>query len=178
VAWDRAFWLLGIRIVEGHALETKMEDRVERARLRFNGLLANAETAFDEASREHPPGLQLSSAMVLAMKYMNRAGGFLEAVGIVLPDLGAELIDEFEAFAAKIEELQAAQGDGDRRGFSARRARSDRRGWDRRLGHDRRRLSLEVIADRRHGVERRAEVDRRTGKIRELADRRLRALHR
>lgn len=155
-----------------------MEDRVERARLRFKGMLANAEAAADRASHERPVGLQLSSSMVLAMKYMNRAGGFLEAVSIVLPELGAELIDEFEVFAAKIELSQAAHGDGERRGVFVRRARSDRRGWERRLGRDRRRQSVEVATELRKGLERRTEPDRRTGKIRELADRRLRALHR
>ncbi len=153
-----------------------MEDRVQRAQLRFRGMLANAEAATDEASKERPVGLQLSSSMVSAMKYMNRAGGFLEAISIVLPELGAELIDEFEAFAKKIDGLQATRGDGERRADSVRRAQSDRRGWDRRLGRDRRCRSLEVTTDQRQGVERRNE-DRRTGKIRELADRRLRALH-
>lgn len=155
-----------------------MEDRVQRARLRFKGMLANAEAAADKAAEERPVGLQLSTSMVSAMKFMNQAGGFLEAVSIVLPELGAELLDEFEAFAAKIEALQATQGDGERRAAAARRARSDRRGWDRRLDRDRRRHSVVVAMERRQGVDRRAESDRRTGKIRELADRRLRALHR
>ena len=154
-----------------------MEDRGQRARERFHGMLASAEAAADRASLERPVGLQLSSPMLTAMKFMNRAGGFLEAVSIVLPELGAELLGEFEAFAAKIEALQAEQGDGERRLAAARRARSDRRGWDRRLGRDRRRRAAEVATDRRQGVERRTEPDRRTGRIRELADRRLRALH-
>jgi hypothetical protein len=141
-------------------------------------MLASAEAAADQASQEQPVGLLLSSSMVTAMKFMNRAGGFLEAVSIIHPELGAELIHEFEAFAATIEVLQAAHGDGERRFASPRRARSDRRGWDRRLGRDRRRHLVEVPDERRVGAERRAEVDRRTGKIRELADRRLRALHR
>jgi hypothetical protein len=155
-----------------------MEDRAERARLRFEGLLANAEAAADRASQEQDGALQLSSSMVLAIKYMNRAGGFLEAISIVLPELGAELIDEFETFAAKIERLQAAHSDGERRAPTVRRAQSDRRGWDRRMGRDRRRQALPVAADRRLGLDRRTEVDRRTGKLRELADRRLRAVHR
>ena len=141
-------------------------------------MLASAEAAADEAALGHPAGPQLSNSLVTAIKYMTRAGGFLEAIGILHPELGAELINEFESFARKIEDLQAAQGDGDRRGLSARRARSDRRGWDRRLGRDRRRHSVEVATDRRQGLERRTEVERRTGKIRELADRRLRAVHR
>ncbi len=141
-------------------------------------MLASAEAAADQASQEQPAGLLLSSSMVAAMKFMNRAGGFLEAVSIVHPELGAELIDDFEVFAAKIEVLQASHGDGERRFASPRRARSDRRGWDRRLGRERRRHTLAVSSERRVGEERRAEADRRTGKIRELADRRLRALHR
>ena len=140
-------------------------------------MLASAEAAAVKASRERPAGLFLSSSMVAAMKFMNRAGGFLEAVSIVDPALGAELIDEFEAFAAKIGVLQASHGDGERRFASPRRARSDRRGWDRRLG-DRRHDRVEVASERRVGVERRGEADRRTSKIRELADRRLRSLHR
>ena len=155
-----------------------MEDRVQRARLRFKDMLASAEAATDEVSKERPVGSQLSGSMVSAMKYMNRTGGFLEAVGIVLPELGTELIDEFEAFAVKIDRLHAARADGERRADSSRRARSDRRGWERRLGHDRRGHTVEVATDLRQGAERRAEADRRTGKIRELADRRLRALHR
>ena len=154
------------------------EDRIDRAWRRFKSMLASAEAAADKASQEPPVGLLLSSSMVAAMKFMNRAGGFLEAVSIVHPELGAELIDEFEAFAAKIEVLQASHGDGERRFAAPRRARSDRRGWDRRLGRDRRRHTVAVANERRAGEERRAEADRRTGKIRELADRRLRALHR
>lgn len=169
---------LGIRAPEAHALATEMEDRVQRGRLRFESLLASAEEAADKASQERQLGPQLTSSMVTAMKFMNRAGGFLEAVSIVLPELGAELIDEFEAFAAKIEGLQATQGGGERRIPQARRAETDRRGWDRRLGRDRRRHSMEVATERRVGLERRADPDRRTGRIRELADRRLRALHR
>ena len=155
-----------------------MEDRAQRARLRFKSLLASAEEAADKASREHPVGLLLSGTMVSAMKFMNRAGGFLEAVSIVLPDLGAELIDEFEAFAAKIEPLQATHRDGERRLASARRAPSERRAWERRFGRDRRLHSLQVATDRRQGADRRHETDRRTGELRELADRRLRSLHR
>jgi len=155
-----------------------MEDRVQRARLRFKDMLASAEAATDEVSKERPVGSQLSGSMVSAMKYMNRTGGFLEAVSIVLPELGAELIDEFEAFARKIDGLRATQRDGERRADTSRRARSDRRGWDRRLGRDRRGHAVEVALDLRRGAERRGEADRPTGEIRELADRRLRALHR
>jgi hypothetical protein len=155
-----------------------MEDRVERARQRFKSLLASAEIAADRASKEHPVGIQISSSMVGAIKFMNRAGGYLEAVSIVLPDLGAELIDEFEAFATKIEVLQTAHTDAERRIASSRRAPSDRRGWDRRFGHERRSHSIEVPADRRQGAERRTDADRRTGELRELADRRLRSIHR
>jgi len=155
-----------------------MEDRVEHARQRFKSLLASAEAAADRVSQEHPVGFIISNSMVSAIKFMNRAGGFLEAVSIVLPELGAELIDEFEAFARKIDGLRATQRDGERRADTSRRARSDRRGWDRRLGRDRRGHAVEVALDLRRGAERRGESDRRTGEIRELADRRLRALHR
>jgi hypothetical protein len=159
-------------------LDSAMEDRVEHARQRFKSLLASAEAAADRASQEHPVGFVISTSMVSAIKFMNRAGGFLEAVSIVLPDLGAELIDEFEAFAAKIEVLQTTHTDAERRIASSRRAPSDRRGRDRRFGHERRRHSIEVSTDRRLGAERRTDADRRTGEMRELADRRLRSLHR
>ena len=152
------------------------EEREERARLRFESMLARAETATDEAAQERLTAVELSSSTVSAIKYMNRAGGFLEAISIVLPELGAELIDEFEAFARKIDEGHSARADADRRATPTRRAARDRRGWDRRLGRDRRRHSVEVTADQRGGLERRTEADRRTGKIRELADRRLRAV--
>jgi hypothetical protein len=154
------------------------EDRIDRARRRFKAMLANAEDAADRASQEHPAQLLLSGSLVTAMKFMDRAGGFLEAVSIIHPELGAELTSRFESFAAKIEYLQASHGDVERRFATPRRARSDRRGWDRRLGRDRRRQIVEVVSERRVSVERRDETDRRTGKIRELADRRLRALHR
>jgi hypothetical protein len=155
-----------------------MEDRVQRARQRFRDMLASAQAAADQAAEDSPVGVQLSSSMLSAMKFMNRAGGFLEAVGIVHPELGAELIAEFEAFAARIEIVQSAHSDGERRVASIRRAHSDRRSWDRRLGRDRRRHAVEVAAERRLSMERRTAADRRTGKIRELADRRLRSLHR
>ncbi len=158
--------------------EAMDEDRVDRTRQRFKAMLASAEEAADNASREHPVGVQLSHSMVSAIKFMNRAGGYLEAVSIVLPELGAELIDEFEAFAAKIDGLNVAHRDGERRIAQARRAPSDRRAWDRRFGHDRRHHSVAVALDRRQGAERRTDQDRRTGQMRQLADRRLRALHR
>jgi len=158
--------------------DSPIEDRVEHARQRFKSLLASAEAAADRVSQEHPVGFIISNSMVSAIKFMNRAGGFLEAVSIVLPELGAELIDEFEAFAAKIEALQATHTDAERRIASGRRAPSDRRGWDRRFGHERRSHSIAVSTDRRLGAERRTDADRRTGEMRELADRRLRSLHR
>jgi hypothetical protein len=159
-------------------LASAMEDRVEHVRRRFKSLLASAEAAADKASQEHPVGYVISTSMVSAIKYMNRAGGFLEAVSLVLPELGAELIDEFEAFAAKIEALQATHRDGERRLASARRAPSERRAWERRFGRDRRLHPVLVATDRRQGADRRNEADRRTGELREQADRRLRSVHR
>jgi hypothetical protein len=156
-----------------------MEDRIQRARRRFKAMLANAEETADRAALEPPSGLYPSSAAIAAAKAMNRAGGFLEAVSIVVPELGAELIDEFETFALKVEGLShPATGDGERRIATGRRSRGDRRAWDRRLGRDRRRHPVAVAVDRRQASDRRALEERRTGKIRELADRRLRAVHR
>ncbi|MDQ6917950.1 MAG: hypothetical protein M3Z98_01195 [Candidatus Dormibacteraeota bacterium] len=111
------------------------------------------------------------------MKFMNRAGGFLESISIVLPELGGELIDEFEAFAARIDGLSATDRSGERRMAESRRAPSDRRARERRFGRERRHQSIAVALDLRRGAERRIDRDRRTGAMRELADRRLRALH-
>ena len=156
-----------------------MEDRIERARQRFRAMLASAEEAAEKAARERPAWLNTSAASIAAAKAMNRAGGFLEAVSIAIPELGAELIDEFEAFALKVEGFsQPSQLEGERRIASSRRSLGDRRAWDRRLGRDRRRRSLAIAVDRRQSSDRRALDERRTGKIRELADRRLRAVHR
>jgi len=139
-------------------------------------MLASARAATDEAVDERPVEVQLSSSMLTAMRFMNRAGGFLEAVGIMNPELGAELLAEFESFVAKIEVIQADNADAERRAALARRARNDRRAWERRLDHDRRRHSVPVAAERRVSSERRADTDRRTGRVRELADRRLRSV--
>jgi hypothetical protein len=156
-----------------------MEDRVQRARQRFKDMLASAQAAADQASEERPVGVVLSNAMLSAMKTMNRAGGFLEAVGIVNPELGTELLAEFEAFAAKIEVVEADRGEGGERLVApTRRAQSERRGWDRRIVHDRRRGAVEVPTERRASSERRSDADRRTGTVRELADRRLRSIRR
>ena len=140
-------------------------------------MLAAADEAADRAALERPAGGQLSTSMLSAIKAMNRAGGFLEAVSISFPELGAELIDDFERFASKVDALsRAAVHDGDRR-EAGRREVSDRRGWDRRMGRDRRRHQVEVAVDRRVLPDRRSDAERRTGRIRELADRRLRAIH-
>ena len=156
-----------------------MEDRSQRARLRFKSMLESAELAADWAAQDRPSVLQPSSLMVAAVKAMNRAAGFLEAVSIVLPELGPELLDEFETFATKVESLfQATEANAERRIAGGRRSRDNRRAGDRRLGHDRRRHSMEKAVERRLTPGRRAEPDRRTGKIRQLADRRWRAVTR
>lgn len=145
--------------------------------MRFKAMMTAAGEAADRASLERQVGSHPSSSMLAAIKAMNRAGGFLEAVGIMLPELGAELIDEFESFAARVDGLsRTAVQDAERR-EAARRGVSDRRGWDRRMGRDRRRRQIEVTEDRRLLGDRRSAIDRRTGRVRELADRRLRALH-
>jgi hypothetical protein len=155
-----------------------MDDQIQRARLRFMNMLENAEVAAAWAAQDPPPSVvQPSSLMLAATKSMNRAGGFLEAVSILLPDLGGELLDEFESFASKVDGLSiATRADGERRIPGARRYDDDRRTWNRRLSPDRRRHSMEIADERRRAVDRRAEPDRRNGKIREFADRRWRAL--
>jgi hypothetical protein len=156
-----------------------VEDPIERARLRFESMLTSAEQAAQWAAEERPGVLSPSALMLVATKAMNRAGGFLEAISIVLPDLGAELLEEFESFATRVDRLSfASQTEGERRLAEARRSRDDRRAGDRRLGHDRRRQWMEMPVERRRSTDRRAESDRRTGKIRELADRRWRAIQR
>jgi len=158
----------------GHQGGRKLEDRIERTRLRFMSMLESAEHAADWAAQDPPPSvLQPSNLKVAAVKAMNRAAGFLEAVSILLPELGPELLGEFETCGARVEsKFQATERRIDRGGHS----RDDRRAWDRRLGHDRRRRSIEMAVERRLTPARRAEPDRRAGKIRELADRRWRAI--
>jgi hypothetical protein len=154
-----------------------VEDRTQRARLRFMNMLENAEVAAAWATQDPPSVVQPSSLMLAATKAMNRAVGFLEAISIVLPELGPELLDEFESFASKVDSLSTTnQPDGERRIPGARRSSDDRRAGDRRLRHDRRRHLMAVAVERRRTPDRRAEPDRRTGKIREYADRRWRAL--
>ena len=156
-----------------------MEDRIQRVRLRFKSMLESAELAADWAAQNRPGVLQPSNLMEAAVKAMNRAAGFLEAVSIVLPELGPELLDEFESFAVKVEsQFQATQAAGERRTAGARRSRDDRRAGNRRLSHDRRYHSLQIAVERRLTLDRRGDPDRRTGKIRELADRRWRAIQR
>lgn len=147
-----------------------MEDRLERAALRFKSMLESAEQAAEWAAQDRPGVVQPSSLMVVAMKAMNRAGGFLEAVSIVAPELGAELIEEFETFAARVETLNQATRFGKADGSD------DRRTQDRRVRHDRRRRWTTVAVERRSVPDRRAQWDRRSGKIRDMADRRWRAL--
>ena len=156
-----------------------MEEQIERTRLRFKSMLESAEQAAQWAAQDRPGVLQPSSLMVAAAKAMNRAGGFLEAVIILAPELGPELLDEFESFAVKVEsQFQATQAAGERRTAGARRSRDDRRAGNRRLSHDRRYHSLQIAVERRLTLDRRGDPDRRTGKIRELADRRWSAIQR
>jgi len=151
-----------------------VEDVVHRARLRFMTMLESAEQAADLVAQAPPSGVvQPSTLKVPTVKAMNRAAGFLEAVSIILPDLGRELLGEFETFGARVEsKFQATE----RRIDGGRHSRDDRRTWDRRLVHDRRRRSMEIAVERRLTSSRRAAPDRRTGKIQELADRRWRAV--
>lgn len=151
-----------------------MEDRLERATLRFRSMLDSAEQAAQWAAQDRTGVVQPSSLMVVAVKAMNRAGGFLEALSILAPELGLELIEEFETFAARVEGLNQAT----RAAKGAAGGRDDRRAADRRLRHDRRRRWLTVAVEQRTIPDRRAQWDRRSGKIRELADRRWRSLQR
>jgi hypothetical protein len=154
-----------------------VEDRIERVRLRFRSILESAELAADWAAQERPTVLPPSNLLVASMKAMTRAAGFIEAVSIVIPELGPELLSEFETFASRVESLgRTIEANEERRMPGGRRSRDDRRAGDRRLGYDRRRHAMEIAVERRHTPSRRAEPDRRTGRIRQLADRRWRAV--
>ena len=154
-----------------------MDERAEKAKRRFENMLADARAAVAEASGGIPSGELSPRALLVATKALNRAGGFLEAVSITLPELGLELIEQFEAFAAEVDQPSATPPpEVERRAGSGRRLANDRRGWERRLGHDRRRHHVQVLTDRRASSERRAQIDRRTGHAREMADRRFRSL--
>ena len=133
-------------------------------------MLEDAQAAM-KSSAAQPDRAGKANAITTAVKALNRAGGFLEAISIMQPDLGIELIEQFESFAREIEALTGeprqqwlARADQDRR------AGRDRRGQDRREG-DRRTLELAVVAEQRVGPERRTG-ERRTGPRRLLADRR------
>jgi hypothetical protein len=150
-----------------------VEDRSQRARLRFKSMLESAEPAADWAAKDRPSVIPPSSLAAATVKAMNRAAGFLEAISIVLPELGPEMLDEFETFAVRVDSLLKAT---ERRTIGGNRARDERGAPDRRLGQDRRRHSMAMAVERRLTPGRRAEPDRRTAKIRELADRRWRAI--
>lgn len=150
-------------------------DLAQRLQQRFQGMLMSAELAAERSAQERPGILQSPHLMVASTKAMNQAVGFLEASKMVIPELGPELLDEFEAIASRLESLAIAiQANGDRRRADAG---DDRRAGDRRLGYDRRHDSMAMAVERRLAPDRRGRgLDRRTGKIRELADRRWRAM--
>ena len=150
-----------------------MEDRIQRSRLRFMSMLESAELSADWAASDRPTAMQPASLAAATVKAMSRAAGFLEAISIALPELGPELLAEFEAFGVRVESLLQVT---ERRAVGGSRSRDDRRTWDRRLVHDRRRRSMEIAVERRLTSSRRAAPERRAGKIRELADRRWRAV--
>jgi hypothetical protein len=153
-----------------------LDERAEKARVRFEAMLADARAALSEASQELPAGSVEPRVLLTASKALNRAGGFLEAVSITMPDIGLELIAEFEAFAAEVDDLSATVHPEEQRATTGRRVTNDRRGWDRRLGRERRHQLLQVMVERRARGDRRDRVERRTGHARELADRRFRSL--
>jgi hypothetical protein len=132
-------------------------------------MLAEARTALKSSEGESSRANQ-AKAILVAVKTLNRAGGFLEAISIVNPDLGSELIEEFEAFAR---EIQVLSGEPAQlvRALKERRERAERRGPDRRLAGDRRTRELTVVAERRTGSERRTS-ERRVGPRRVHTDRR------
>lgn len=134
-------------------------------------MLADARTAL-KVSQAQPERTRQAESIMAVLKALNRAGGFLEATSIAIPELGLELIDEFEAFAREIE---AKTGRPARqwlsRALGDRRQAEDRRSLDRRLLGERRTQELTMVAERRAATERRS-ADRRTGPRRTLGDRR------
>jgi hypothetical protein len=154
-----------------------LDERAEKARRRFEAMLGDAREAVAEASQGLPTGTIEPREVLTASKALNRAGGFLEAVSITLPELGLELIAEFEIFAGEVEALSAATPRvEEQRATTGRRVTNDRRSWERRLSRERRRQHVQVMADRRTSSDRRTRSERRTGHAREIADRRFRSL--
>jgi hypothetical protein len=145
----------------------------QRVRIGFQDMLMSTELAAERAALDRLGGVQ-SSNLTAATREMNRACGYLEAVSLVLPELSLELREEFELFATRLDRLTlAAQANGERRRPGAR---SDRRGWSRRVRYERRHDSMTMAVERRLTPGRRTEPDRRrTGRLPELADRRWRA---
>jgi hypothetical protein len=150
-----------------------VEDVNQRVRHRFMSMLESAELAADWGAHDRPSVIQPASLAAATVKAMNRAAGFLEAVSIVRPELGPELLQEFESFAGRVETLLQAT---ERRVVGSHRSPDDRRAGDRRLRYDRRHRSTEMAVERRLTPSRRGAPDRRSGKMRELADRRWRAV--
>ncbi|HEY8768482.1 MAG TPA: hypothetical protein VIP09_14670 [Dehalococcoidia bacterium] len=150
-----------------------MEDRIQRSRLRFMSMLESAELSADWAVSNRPTAMKPATLAAATLKAMSRAAGFLEAISIALPELGPELLAEFEAFGVRVESLLQVT---ERRAVGGSGSRDDRRTWDRRLVHDRRRRSMAMAVERRLTPSRRGAPDRRAEKIRELADRRWRAV--
>ena len=70
-----------------------MDERAEKAKRRFENMLADARAAVAEASGGIPSGELSPRALLVATKALNRAGGFLEAVSITLPELVRGMVD-------------------------------------------------------------------------------------
>src|SRR5207302_10551605 len=106
---DRAILFPPIRFRDaGRRRRSSLDERAEKAKRRFENMLADARAALAEASGGIPSGNLSPRALLGATKALNRAGGFLEAVSIAQPELGLELIEEFEAFAAEVDQLSAS----------------------------------------------------------------------
>ncbi len=151
-----------------------MDERAERARRRFDGLLNDARAVIRETSQGQSRHRPSAASLLAAVRAMNRAGGFLEAIGIAFPDTGRELIVEFESFAREVEEAYMTPvAEWVIRARSERRAGGDRRMVEQRSVEDRRTLNLEVVAERRVGIDRREAADRRMAERRVSPERRF-----
>ena len=135
-----------------------MDERTDRLRRRFESMLSDARAAIADAAPDPLRPRWRATSLLATAKALNRAGGFLEAVAIVFPELGLELIDRFEEVARDVERIHDVPA-----GQWVTRAASDRRSED-----DRRRPGYPGDGDRwgkgeRRTAQRRALSDRRFG---------------
>lgn len=151
-----------------------MDERAEIGRRRFRRVIEDARAVIRDTADGQSLAHRSTTSLLVAVKAMHRAGGFLEAIILAYPDLGKDLIAEFEQFAFEVERVYGMPvGDWVRRDATDRRAEADRRDARQRSDTERRAMKLEVLVERRTGVERRGLEDRRGDDRRLVPDRRF-----